>query len=95
MLTANGIQPANDTSGEEIVHSECMNPISQAHWHWSGRHIHVLGKERPDYELVKERNGPFAGKKVNRPVANYDQCHNLAKRYLADHLTKNGSEAMR
>ena len=28
-------------------------------------------------EEVKERNGPFAGKRVARPVANYEACHSV------------------
>lgn len=69
-----------------LFHSECMNPISQAHWTYKGSFYEVVGKEKPDFELVKERNGPFAGKKVNRPVAHYQQCHNLAAQYISAHL---------
>lgn len=69
------------------LRSACMNPIAEAHWHWLGLHYHVKGKKESDFELVKERNGPFAGKKINRPVANYDQCHNLAKRFLMDRVS--------
>ena len=28
-------------------------------------------------EEVKERNGPFAGKRVSRPVADYEACHSI------------------
>ena len=57
--------------------------------------MHTRGKKNPDYELIKERNGPFAGKRVNHPVANYDECHTLAKNYLEAHLGKNASESLR
>ncbi len=42
----------------------------------------VKGKKEPDFEMVRERNGPFAGKKTNRPVANYDGCHNKAVKFV-------------
>jgi hypothetical protein len=89
MLTKNGIE-SNGTAK-----SECVNPITESRWRWEGRELWIRGKEKPDYELVKERNGPFAGKKVNRPVANYDQCHNLAKEYLEKNLGRNASESLR
>ena len=57
--------------------------------------MYIRGKKKPDYELVKERNGPFAGKRVNHPVANYDQCHTLAKNYLEAKLGKNASDSLR
>ena len=57
--------------------------------------MHVKGKKKPDHELVKERNGPFAGKRVNRPVANYDECRTLAKNYLEANLGKNASDSLR
>ena len=62
---------------------------------WKGRKLHVRGKVKPDYELVRERNGPFAGKRVNRPVANYDECHGLAKGYIDAKLGKEAGEALR
>ena len=33
-------------------------------------------------EEVKERNGPFAGKRVARPVANYEACHTAVVAHL-------------
>ena len=33
-------------------------------------------------EEVKERNGPFAGKRVARPVANYEACHTAVLAHL-------------
>ena len=38
------------------------------------------------YELVRERNGPFAGKKINRPVAKYDYCHRVCATYVDEKL---------
>lgn len=58
-------------------------------------HSRVLGKAEPDFELVKERNGPFAGKKINRPVANYEGCHATAKDYIRRHLTTNETDTLR
>jgi hypothetical protein len=43
------------------VRSACVNPICDAHWEWLGKVYRVRGLEKGDYELVKERNGPFAG----------------------------------
>ena len=37
---------------------------------------HVKGL-RKSVEEVKERNGPFAGKRVSRPVADYEACHGV------------------
>ena len=44
------------------VRNACVNPICDAHWEWQGKAYRVRGLEKGDYELVKERNGPFAGK---------------------------------
>ena len=44
------------------VRSACVNPICDAHWEWKSKIYRVRGLEKGDYELVKERNGPFAGK---------------------------------
>jgi len=50
--------------GEPIdVRNACVNPICDAHWEWKGKAYRVRGLEKGDYELVKERNGPFAGEK--------------------------------
>jgi hypothetical protein len=86
MLTFRGPSPANDSGGVERYRSGCMNPVVEADWSWAGRDFRVLGKAEPDFELIKERNGPFAGKKVNRPVANYEECHVAATAYLDAHL---------
>jgi len=43
------------------VRSACVNPICDAHWEWEGKVYRVRGLEKGDFELVKERNGPFAG----------------------------------
>ena len=37
---------------------------------------HVKGLHK-SVEEVKERNGPFAGKRVSRPVADYEACHSI------------------
>ena len=65
---------ASGTSGID-VRSACVNPVCDAFWHWNNTTFHVRGVVNGTYELVRERNGPFAGKKINRPVAKYDYCH--------------------
>ena len=45
------------------------------------------------YELVRERNGPFAGKKINRPVAKYDYCHRYYIHILRKHEYKGGFQS--
>ena len=69
------------TSGID-VRSACVNPVSDAFWEWQGTTFHVRGVVNGTYELVRERNGPFAGKKINRPVAKYDYCHRVCSSYV-------------
>lgn len=59
---------------KELAVSPCVNPVVDRWWEYGGKKYHVKGLLR-SVEEVKERNGPFAGKKVSRPVANYDGCH--------------------
>ena len=47
---------------------------------------HVRGLEKGDHEMIKERNGPFAGKRINRPVANYKYCHSVMQDFVAKRL---------
>lgn len=76
------------SQGPISVRNACVNPICDAHWEWNGKVYRVRGLEKGDYELVKERNGPFAGKKINRPVANYDYCHNVFNTYISQILNE-------
>jgi len=73
------------TSGID-VRSACVNPVSDAFWEWQGTTFHVRGVVNGTYELVRERNGPFAGKKINRPVAKYDYCHRVCSSYVSQKL---------
>ncbi len=56
--------PAASSEPQEPINvrSACVNPICDAHWEWKGNVYRVRGLEKGDFELVKERNGPFAGK---------------------------------
>ena len=99
-LLAGGIEFTQVSSPFEPISAICRRVISVLTTNficrtWKGRKMHIRGKKNPDYELIKERNGPFAGKRVNHPVANYDECHTLAKNYLEAHLGKNASESLR
>ena len=64
------------------VRSACVNPVSDAFWEWQSKTYHVRGVVNGTYELVRERNGPFAGKKINRPVAKYEYCHRVCSAYV-------------
>ncbi len=76
----------HEATPEIDVRSACINPVSDAFWQWRGRAYHVRGLANGTYELVKERNGPFAGKKINRPVAKYGYCHNVCSGYVNQKL---------
>ena len=73
------------TSGID-VRSACVNPVCDAFWHWSNNTYHIRGVVNGTYELVRERNGPFAGKRINRPVAKYDYCHRVCAAYVSEKL---------
>lgn len=68
------------------VRSACVNPVCDAFWHWKNSTYHVRGVVNGTYELVRERNGPFAGKKINRPVAKYDYCHKVCAAFVGERL---------
>jgi len=70
----------NDTDNERAF-SACVNPVVDRWWEYDGRRYHVRGLYR-SVEETKERNGPFAGKRVSRPVANYDVCHNIVLNHV-------------
>ena len=55
------IAPTSPNDDPINVRNACVNPICDAHWEWRGKAYRVRGLEKGDYELVKERNGPFAG----------------------------------
>jgi len=71
-------------NGLREVRSQCVNPLIQTVWSHGGRNYHVMGKKKPDYERVRERGGPFAGKKTVRPVASHAGCHRLAEAFIAE-----------
>lgn len=77
-----------NTTSSDDVRSVCVNPIVDTFWNHDRRLIRIRGLEKGDMEMVKERNGPFAGKKINRPVANYDKCHGLTVKFLDSKLAK-------
>jgi len=67
------------TNGEptkEWAASPCVNPVVDRWWDFRGHRYHVKGLHK-SVEEIKERNGPFAGKRVSRPVANYEACHGV------------------
>merc|ERR1712179_77581 len=64
-------------------------------WEYQGFVQRVRGLVQGDYELVKERNGPFAGKKINRPVANYAKCHKACSELLEDRLNIEDSSPLK
>ena len=71
-----------------IYRSECINPVLYGTSIYNGTTYRVLGKLEPDIETVKERTGPFAGKRFSRPVANYDECHASAMAVIKNSLEK-------
>ena len=66
----------NNLTEQELAASPCVNPVVDRWWEWRGHTYHVKGLHK-SVEEVKERNGPFAGKRVSRPVADYVACHNM------------------
>jgi len=72
---------------KETAVSPCVNPVVDRWWEDAGHKYHVKGLLR-SVEEVKERNGPFAGKKVSRPVANYDGCHGVVVDFVNKALGK-------
>lgn len=82
---------------KEVAASPCVNPVVDRWWDFAGHRYHVKGLHRycessraiphentltRSVEEVKERNGPFAGKRVARPVANYEACHTAVVAHL-------------
>jgi hypothetical protein len=63
--------PAATPDATIDVRSACVNPICDAHWEWQGKVYRVRGLEKGDYELVKERNGPFAGEILKSPLSKH------------------------
>lgn len=77
---------SRDGSSGIDVRSACVNPVCDAFWHWGNQTYHVRGVINGTFELVRERNGPFAGKRINRPVAKYDYCHRVCAAYVSEKL---------
>jgi len=75
----------NDTDNER-AYSACVNPVVDRWWDYGGKRYHVRGLYR-GVEETKERNGPFAGKRVSRPVANYDVCHGIVLSHVKAKLS--------
>jgi len=77
----------NNNTDNERAYSACVNPVVDRWWEYSGKRYHVRGLYR-GVEETKERNGPFAGKRVSRPVANYDVCHGIVLSHVKSKLTQ-------
>ena len=78
------------TGGElnkEMIDSPCVNPVVDRWWEFKGHNYHIKGIKK-SVEEIKEKNGPFAGKKVARPVANFDDCHAVVQGYVKRNLVK-------
>ena len=60
--------------------------FADAYWQWHKDVYHIRGLEKGDHEMVKERNGPFAGKRINRPVANYKYCHSVMMEFVSKQI---------
>jgi len=73
--------------GREMITSPCVNPVVDRWWDYRGHNYHIKGIKK-SVEEIKEKNGPFAGKKVARPVANFDDCHAVVQNYVKRHLGK-------
>lgn len=80
------VMTSRDGTAGIDVRSACVNPVSDAFWEWQGTTYHVRGVVNGTYELVRERNGPFAGKKINRPVAKYEYCHRVCAAFVNQKL---------
>ena len=76
VLKARQMVLTNRDPARELAASPCVNPVVDRWWEYGGHSYHVKGLHR-SVEEVKERNGPFAGKRVARPVANYEACHTV------------------
>jgi len=74
VLKARQLVLTNSDPGKEWAASPCVNPVVDRWWDFRGHRYHVKGLHK-SVEEIKERNGPFAGKRVSRPVANYETCH--------------------
>ena len=48
---------------KEWAASPCVNPVVDRWWEYAGHRYHVRGLHK-SVEEIKERNGPFAGKRV-------------------------------
>jgi len=78
----------NGEPGKEWAASPCVNPVVDRWWEFRGHRYHVKGLHK-SVEEIKERNGPFAGKRVSRPVANYEACHGIVLNIIQSTLGAN------
>lgn len=76
VLRARQLVLTKNSTVKEVAASPCVNPVVDRWWDFRGHNYHVKGLHK-SVEEVKERNGPFAGKRVARPVADYESCHNV------------------
>ena len=76
MSRARQLVLTKNSTGKEVAASPCVNPVVDRWWDFRGHTYHVKGLHK-SVEEVKERNGPFAGKRVSRPVADYEACHSV------------------
>ena len=72
---------------KEVIDSPCVNPVVDRWWDFKGHNYHIKGIKK-SVEEIKEKNGPFAGKKVARPVANFDDCHAVVQNYVRRNMGK-------
>jgi len=85
VLKARQMVLTNRKPDSEVAASPCVNPVVDRVWDYEGKSYHVKGLQK-SVEEVRERNGPFAGKKVSRPVANYQACHSNVLGHLNSSL---------
>jgi len=90
MRARQAVLTLSNNSNKGVLTSPCVNPVVDRWWEWKGQTYHVKGLPR-SVEEVKERNGPFAGKKVSRPVANYEVCHGVVAEHVKGVLEQQDS----
>jgi len=88
VLKARQIVLTNNSTGKEMAASPCVNPVVDRWWDFRGHRYHIKGLHK-SVEEVKERNGPFAGKRVSRPVADYEACHSVVLNNIQKLLSNN------
>ena len=62
VLRARQLVLTKNSTVKEVAASPCVNPVVDRWWDFRGHNYHVKGLHK-SVEEVKERNGPFAGKR--------------------------------